>query len=156
MSKTLAEVRNEYDASLPEDAKERSVKIKVNGAKNFLRSVITDFEGDTKEAIEALVGTGVRGGGSVSRANPKKACLSVMVEKGEMSNIDCFMEFNKGPAEMREMLKYGVRDMAPAERVWVEFSNDTYTVVSVGEDAPEGWAGYMPITTEMDMTTEEI
>lgn len=147
-TKTLQEVRDEYAASLPEDAKDRVGKIKYNGAKQFLRGLIDTFEGDVKEAIQVLAGTGQRGGGAV-RSNPKKAVLAVLKEKVSMSNMDCFMEFNKGPAEMRDLMKYAVREVEPKDRVWIEFKADTYTVVATGEDAPADWDGYMPVKTEM-------
>lgn len=141
--KTLAEVRAKLDADLPEDAKDRRDKIRVNGAKLYIRQIINEFEGDVKEAMGALAGTGKRGGGA-GRVSPKKTILATLAGAGSMTDLDCFKTFNKGPAEMREIMKYGIREVKPSERVWIEFEDGTYTVVATGEEAPEDWDGYLP------------
>lgn len=142
--KTLNEVRAELDASLPEDAIDRKNKIRVNGAKAYLKQDLSKFEGDDLEAIKVLAGAGGRGGFS-GRVSPKVAILATLVEEGSMSDLDCFTKFKKGPAEMKEIMKYGVREVAEENRVWISFEADNYTVESTGPDAPEDWTGFMPI-----------
>lgn len=145
--KTLAEVRAELDASLPEDAIDRKNKIRVNGAKAYLKQDLSKFEGDDLEAIKVLAGAGGRGGFG-GRVNPKKAVIATMVDNGDMSDLDCFQSFNKGPNEMREVMKFGVRELPENERVWISFTDGTYTVESVGADVPEGWDGYLPLDAD--------
>ena len=148
--KTLAEVRAELDSSLPEDAIDRKNKIRVNGAKAYLKQDLSKFEGDDLEAIKVLVGAGGRGGFG-GRVNPKKAIVAKLVENGEMTDLDCFKDFNKGPAEMREVMKYAVREVEADERVWITFEDGIYTVVSIGEDEPANWNGYSPLNNDEDM-----
>lgn len=150
MNKTLAEVREELNASLPVDAKDRRDKVRVNGAKLFLRQFVSEFDGDIKEAVSVLAGTGKRGGGA-GRVSPKKAILSALVEAGTMTDLECFKEFKKGPSEMREIMKFAIREVEPEDRVWISFNDDEYTVEATGEDAPEDWDGYMPADESEDI-----
>lgn len=141
-TKTLEDCKAEYAAGLPEDTQNRERKILLNSAKNYLRGVVNDLEGDLKDAVRALIGNNKRS----TNTSRKIVHLHVLVEKGEMSNFDCFKEFNKGPAEMRELMRYGVKSMPAEERVWIEFdeSRSMYVVASVGPEAPQGWAWYFP------------
>lgn len=152
--KSLEEVRKEYAASLPEGTKEKDVKVRINGAKRYMRQIMSQFEGDVKSALEAIVGVRQRGVGDGNRANPVRACIAELVQNVSMSNVDCFMKFNKGPEGMRELMKYGVRNMPEAERVWIRFdaTSSEYKVEAIGKEAPEGWDGYLPVKTQMTLS----
>jgi hypothetical protein len=94
--------------------------------------------------MQALAGIAGNRGGFSGRTSPKKSILDTLVSEGTMSDLDCFRSFNKGPAEMREIIKYGIREVSPEDRVWITFEDGTYTVEAVGEETPEGWDGYLP------------
>jgi len=154
-NKSLQTVREELASKLDADVKNRDRKIRINGAKEYLRQsgILDDLDADIKEAIEAVAKISGRGGAQpgAPRTSPVVSCINELVERGFMTDVECFMEFKKGPAEMRSLMKYAVRKMSPEDRVWIEFKNDQYTVVAIGEDEPEDWDGYRPVETEMDI-----
>ena len=150
MPRTLQQVKDAYASTLPEDSKDRNAKIKNNGSKIFLRENIDLFKGEIKEAILGIVGTGNRGGGG-GRVNPKSAVVAAIVAKNQMTDMDCFKDFKKGPSEMKDVIKYAIRNVKPEQRVWITFDNDTYKVVGKGPKPPANWNGYLPLDDEFEM-----
>jgi hypothetical protein len=138
---TLAGIRKEVDAGLPEDANNRAAKIRTARAKEYLRHYLSagKYSGDERGAIAIVIGQG-------GRISPKQAILDRILAEGAMTDLDCFKEFNKGPAEMRAIIKYGVTGVYPEKRVWIAFADGVYSVVGTGEKPPANWLGAMPET----------
>ena len=59
-----------------------------------------------------------------------------------------FEKFRMGRGEMKGAIKVSLMKSEPTDRKWIAFDLDseTYTLLSIGPDAPAGWKGYLPVT----------
>ena len=63
-----------------------------------------------------------------------------------LTEMDIFRQFRIGRPEMTTKIRILVLCPNPADRVWVKFFEDTetYKVVGLGANPPDGWDGYIP------------
>ena len=128
-------------------ANEAAKKVKRE-AKARLRSFAQSTEDEQVKAdILLMVGTGQRAArGSV--AGQTSEILTAIKEAGSdgLSELDIFKRFHIGRPEMKNKCRLFLKTDKASDRVWVAFDNVTemYSVVSEGEETPEGWDGYDP------------
>lgn len=117
------------------------------------------------EALKILFPTRVRKERTGSRGTPKakirEAIKGMILGEGTISEQEVFMSSMElgsawGRSEMKDFIKASIKT-APEDRIWVELLNQpgepmgTYVLKGTGPDAPEGWEGYVPVDTEVDL-----
>ena len=121
-------------------------------AKAIIKTFLADKESqrltpETRNAIEYLIGTGVR---SV-RAGVSSALKELLI-LGPVSTIDIFTKFEYGKPTMESKIRNFIK-AKPEDRIWVALENGNYLIKGIGPDAPEGWTGYVPAVKS---ETEEL
>ena len=117
-------------------------------AKGFLREFMKTLEeGDLKVALMLVVGSGIRGRAAVASIKTKiKEALLEAAETG-ISEMQMFKVFKIGQPEMARNIKSFLKG-DPESRVWVQLTDETYTIVGLGAEVPDNWKGYIPADVE--------
>ena len=92
---------------------------------------------------------------SIQRINAKSIVADLIVKEGSINEMDLFTTHRIGRIEMRGIMSQLIRKADPQDRIWISFDPDTgiYELVHQGEETPEGWTGYIPVTIQ-DMEIE--
>lgn len=149
------------------NAKDTSYKV----ARDYLKEFTADEKNlevvpEIAEALSRLFKT-VRSasGPKGPKATPKSAIRSAilaMISVEPVSEQEVFMTSMElgnawGRVEMKDFIKHNLKGVAPEDRAWVTFETvegDTmgsYVLKGTGPEAPEGWEGYVPVDTEVDL-----
>ena len=73
-----------------------------------------------------------------------------------VDEMEVFVELQIGRPEMQFRIAELIKKSEPANRPWIAFvipegqKMGTYTLIAVGENAPEGWDGYVPTVKKSD------
>lgn len=137
-------------ALLKAEAREANVKVLIQFAK--------DYAGEDNvgvlEAVKALTEK-VKGTRTITTKNghitPRGAIAELFINVGDcVSESDIFNKFRMGRGEMKGAIKLALQKASPADRKWVAFDPDSesYTLLSIGPDAPDSWTGFLPISKE--------
>lgn len=129
----------------PEQEKKKAQR---RAAKGFLREFVKTLEeGDLKVALTLVVGSGIRGRAAVpSIKNKIKEALLEAAETG-ISEMQMFKQFKVGQPEMARNIKSFLKG-DPESRVWVQLTDETYSIVGLGAEVPDNWEGYIPADVE--------
>ena len=121
-----------------------------NQMKNRLRMWVSDSESafqelpdEIKADLGKMIGkTGIRQ--SVSNVNDK--IRLTFIEKGELSLMEIFTEFEIGKEGMKAFIKSSLLRKNAEEWVWVNYDEKTktYSMVGRGPEVPEGYTGWVP------------
>ncbi len=135
----------ERKKSTPEQEKKKAQRREARG---FLREFIKTLEeGDLKAALTLVIGSGIRGRAAVPSIKTKiKEALLEAAETG-ISEMQMFETFKVGQPEMARNIKSFLKG-DPESRVWVQLTDETYTIVGLGAEVPENWEGYLPADVE--------
>ena len=94
---------------------------------------------EVKQAILTMAGMGER----AERSTGFTALRALLVANGTVSAIEIFTAFEFGRPTMQKHINTFIKADAD-KRIWVDFAEGNYTIVGTGENAPEGWTGYLP------------
>lgn len=130
-------------------AKEKAEK------RNEARKRVLNFLSDNAEQLGSIADDIRMFVGKAAVARTKTSVRSVntdlrdaFLEAGDagLTEMDIFKRFRIGRPEMVTKIRILVLCPNPADRVWVKFDEptETYHVVGLGENPPEGWDGYIP------------
>lgn len=117
---------------------------------------VKDFGADIVDAANALK---PNVGGGLSRGNTKfPAVCAIFSAIGDTKNEDeIFMEMKLGRSEMRGYMRDMIKKAeTPELRKYVSFSpvDGIYKLEAIGENAPDGWLGYVPVKSVEDIEKE--
>lgn len=73
--------------------------------------------------------------------------VAVFTEVGHtMSEDEVYAKFRFGRSDVRKAVIADLKKAAPADRKWIDLDFETglYVLRGLGENAPEGWTGYVP------------
>jgi hypothetical protein len=135
------------------DAKKAAKKEARKAARSLVLKYLTEttMPEDVRSAIKSFVGSGKSGlKRSVSTINV--ALREALMNAGDtgLSEMDIFKMFKIGRPEMVTKIRILVLCKNPDDRVWTVFDDatETYKVVGLGKNPPEGWDGYIPTKGE--------
>ncbi len=134
------------------EAEKTAKRLLRSSAKKRIRAIINATNDDqAKTDLILLIGKGERTG-RISGMSSDSSILKYIQKSTPQgaSEMDIFKEFKIGRPEMKSKLRTFVKTTNPDDRVWVKFFEDeeVYRVVAEGADAPEGWEGFTPPSTE--------
>lgn len=174
MEKSFEEFAQEKTAEYVADAKEKGKevndkKVEKRVARDYLKMFVADEKNlevvpEISDALTTLFKV-TRKDSTGTRSTPKavivKAIRDILLNDGEITEQEVFLKSMElgggwGRSEMKNFIKNNIK-CAPEDRLWITMVNTpgepmgTYTVVGSGPDAPEGWEGYVPVDTEIDL-----
>jgi hypothetical protein len=80
---------------------------------------------------------------------PKWLTFGNLFEKkgSQVDELKLFQEMKVGRHECRILIKDNIRKAEPVNRKWIDFDPETgmYTLIKIGEKAPQDWVGYQPM-----------
>lgn len=132
------------------DQDEKKAKLAArNDAKKRLRDFMASCNDEQVKAdLLLVIGDGKRGSSGLRKNGANQAILNRIIEAGDtgVSEMDIFKEFHIGRPDMKNKIRAFIKNVAPDERVWIAFNEDTesYSVAGYGAQAPKGWAGWVP------------
>lgn len=144
-----------------EQRKEKYLERKVEKEKAYeeLKKFVDEHKDPaTKQKLEKLMqvirpslyglAIGVSSGTSM-----ESRFISLLKEKGTVSEDVVFKELKIGRKECAGYIRNNLRKVKPVDRVWIAFDPKIglYTVKGKGEKAPQGWNGYIPIDEKIDL-----
>lgn len=101
-------------------------------------------EPKVEQDMRYLAGTGVRS----PRSSVLNELREMFLEKKILSSMDVFKAFEFGRPTMEQKIKGFIKNGQPSARIWVEFVDGSYHLRGIGEDAPKGWKGFIPVVEE--------
>ena len=124
------------------------VKTLINFAQTYASSednpeVLVAVKGLTTKA-KATRSVNVKNG----HVTPRGVIADLFVNIGDKaSESDIFSKFRMGRGDMKAAIKVALQKAETSERKWVafDFYAETYILLDIGPNAPNGWAGYMPL-----------
>lgn len=130
-------------------AKEKAEK--RNEARKRVLTFIADNEkdlGSLADDIRMFVGKAAVARAKASVRSVNTDLRDAFLEAGDagLTEMDIFKRFRIGRPEMVTKIRILVLCPNVKDRVWVKFDepSETYHVVGLGENPPEGWDGYVP------------
>ena len=124
------------------------VKTLINFAQTYASS---EDNPEVLVAVKALT-TKAKATRSVNVKNghvtPRGVIADLFVNIGDKaSESDIFSKFRMGRGDMKAAIKVALQKAETSERKWVafDFYAETYILLDIGPNAPNGWAGYMPL-----------
>ncbi len=131
------------------NAKKKSAADAYKARRNEAKSVVSEYlasnpklDPKVLEAIKYLSGQG-----SPRSASVNNELLDFLAEP--RTSMQIYKKFEYGKPTMDQKIRAFIKK-APESRVWVQFENGTYSIAGTGENAPEGWTGYIPaVKTEL-------
>ena len=124
------------------------VKTLINFAQTYASS---EDNPEVLVAVKALT-TKIKATRSVNVKNghvtPRGVIADLFVNIGDKaSESDIFSKFRMGRGDMKAAIKVALQKAETSERKWVafDFYSETYILLDIGPNAPNGWAGYMPL-----------
>jgi len=173
MEKSFEEFSEEKRAAYVADAEakgkevnEKSVNKRI--ARDYLKMFASDevnlnLVAPIAEAIKTLftVSRSSKGSRSTPKSAISSAIKALLTDNGSVTEQEVFMTSTElgggwGRAEMKNFIKSQIK-CAPEDRLWITLSNTpgepmgSYELIASGPDAPEGWEGYVPVDTEIDL-----
>ena len=124
------------------------VKTLINFAQTYASS---EDNPEVLVAVKALT-TKAKATRSVNVKNghvtPRGVIADLFVNIGDKaSESDIFSKFRMGRGDMKAAIKVALQKAETSERKWVafDFYAETYILLDIGPNAPNGWEGYMPL-----------
>lgn len=115
-------------------------------ARKFLRSQISNdkLPEDVRKAIALAIGSGSGGGSAGYPVLDKIRELFANSKDGRVNVLDVFKATKMGIGEMRKRVRQLIRDVAPADRLWIDYDDvkEEWVLQGKGEKAPANWKGY--------------
>lgn len=149
----------------PEVTKEVSPRMQVYYAREAKISQLVEFgllsdNEEIKAIAQSLVTRAAPSGEKKPRA-PKADSVFTKVsnlfkDQAMQSEDDLWSKLKVGREEMRKIRKDALNKVEPAQRLWISFNVESgiYILEGVGEEAPEGWKGFMPKAPKAEATAQ--
>ena len=154
---------------------DKKVEAKI-AVKPFIESITEDMipedftltVPELKASLHFLCGTGTRATRTrvpgESKVSVPGEILDMLKEAGEagVSGMTLYGKFEVGAPKMQSYCNNYIKNPEPEDRIWVEKSIvdgiPMYTIIAEGEDAPEGWDGYVPSVKESldDLPSDDV
>ena len=101
--------------------------------------------GDTIEALKAMKPS-LYGIGGTSVGGTSSAKWKTLTDKFEkigdkQSELDLFKDMKIGEKEAHLLIKNALKAVEPAQRKWITFKGDTYTLSGIGANPPANFTG---------------
>lgn len=112
-------------------------------AKNLIIGFVNskpDLPSDVLEAMTYLAGAGKAA--RVSKPGVNDTLKNLFLEQGSVSAIEIFEKFEFGRPTMEQKIRTFIKG---EDKIWVAFENGNYVLKGEGDEAPEGWTGYVPV-----------
>lgn len=130
------------------EAKREAAREARNEAKARLREfakTLPDEDG-MKTDILLIVGSGARAGGVRRGVNFDMQIRNLILEKGELHEMEVFKNFHIGRPQMTNKIRVFLKVPNPEDRIWVVFDkeDETYKIAGKGANPPKDWKGFVP------------
>ena len=126
------------------DAKKKAAAIAYKERKAAAKAVITSWlesnpeaPNDVLEAVKYLSGQS-----SPRSASVNNELIDFLSEP--KTSMQVYKKFEYGRPTMQAKIKSFIKK-APESRVWIAFTDGTYSIAGTGAEAPEGWTGFVPV-----------
>jgi len=151
------ELENEVVVDEAAEAAKAERKAKRDAQKaivaDYLKENANVLDDKVVAAIQFFCGGGKRQSRSGGSRNGLSSKLKELFMTGEpVSEMDIFKAFKIGRPETHAHIRSFIKNVKNVDdRIWVAFDNETetYSLVAVGAEVPEGWEGYVPANTEI-------
>ena len=132
---------SKYDTDMNYRKRVDEYKAAQKTAREWLANA-TDLDNEVRRALIKVVGLP----NGTNRPSGAREQILEMLKNGAINEFDIFKKFKYGQAEMKAIIRYFIKDVAPKERVWIAYDEDEgdYYVFSEGEETPDNWTGYIP------------
>lgn len=117
----------------------------LNAAKKTVREFMqskpfTALAPNVQTALQ-LLAPAPRSGGA-AKSSIKNMLAELFPKVGTViTELDLFKKTKMGPAEMRKKVQHALKKSAPEDRMWISYNTEkeTWTLLAVGPDMPDGW-----------------